>query len=414
LKPKTYSVRVPLSQFDLWPNKTPLLLHLDMELTERCNNNCSHCYINLPADDFQAKKRELIFEEIQSILNEAASLGCLTVRFTGGEPLLRDDFEDIYIYSRKLGLKVKIFTNGTLITPHLAELFSRFPPGDTIQVSLYGWNRKSYEAVSRVPGSFEGVQRGIKLLNAHNIPFIINAVVLPLKITAFQELEAWIKTVPLLNVPQPQILALHLSCRDRDETRDNRIKAFRVGPQEQLALEARKPESYIDDLIKFCSRFCGIPGDILFGCGAGVSRGCVDAYGNLQLCLLLRHPETVYHLKIGSLTHAILDFFPKIRKFKAKDPLYLERCARCFLHSLCEQCPAVSWMENRSLDSWPKHFCDFTQAQARFIGLLKEGEKSWEVTDWQERINKLFDSKKLFSKKQKNKTSIHIDKRSYS
>jgi len=90
----------------------PLLGWLDMELTERCNNNCLHCYINLPENDVQAKERELPFEEVKRILKEAASLGCITVRFTGGEPLLREDFKEIYLFSKREDLRVMIFTKG--------------------------------------------------------------------------------------------------------------------------------------------------------------------------------------------------------------------------------------------------------------------------------------------------------------
>ena len=78
---------------------------LDIELTERCNNNCIHCCINLPANDHAAKAREMTTEQIKSILTQAEKLGCLQVRFTGGEPLLRTDFEGLYLFARRLGLK---------------------------------------------------------------------------------------------------------------------------------------------------------------------------------------------------------------------------------------------------------------------------------------------------------------------
>ena len=129
----------------------PTLGHLDIELTERCNNNCIHCYINQPANDQEIKERELSTAEIQGILKEAVSLGCLTVRFTGGEPLLREDFEELYLAARRLGLKVMIFTNATLITPRLAGLLARIPPRETMEVSVYGMRKRSYEAVSRSP-----------------------------------------------------------------------------------------------------------------------------------------------------------------------------------------------------------------------------------------------------------------------
>ena len=138
----TYVTKIRTDKSPLWQNKRPLLSYLDMELTERCNNNCIHCYINLPADDIKAKEKELSTEEIKDILKEAASLGCLKVRFTGGEPLLREDFEELYLFARRLGLKVLIFTNGTLITPQLADLFARIPPLEKIEVSLYGMKRK--------------------------------------------------------------------------------------------------------------------------------------------------------------------------------------------------------------------------------------------------------------------------------
>ena len=114
MKQRAYVSKTSLDQSPVWKHKRPLLSWLDMELTERCNDNCIHCFINLPANDLTAKERELSTKEIEGILQEAASLGCLTVRFTGGEPLLREDFEEIYLFARQLGLKVLLFTNATI------------------------------------------------------------------------------------------------------------------------------------------------------------------------------------------------------------------------------------------------------------------------------------------------------------
>ena len=105
MKTDSYTLKVTGPNFNIWKTKRPLLTHLDMELTERCNNNCIHCYINRSADDVYAKEKELNTEEIKRILREAAALGCLSVRFSGGEPLLREDFCEVYVFARKLGLK---------------------------------------------------------------------------------------------------------------------------------------------------------------------------------------------------------------------------------------------------------------------------------------------------------------------
>ena len=71
----SYAVKVRLEHAQLWKGKAPLLAECDMELTERCNNNCIHCCINLPPDDLVAKSKELSTEEIKEILRQAASLG---------------------------------------------------------------------------------------------------------------------------------------------------------------------------------------------------------------------------------------------------------------------------------------------------------------------------------------------------
>ena len=407
MKKKSYSIKRPIHQVSLWKDKSPILSRLDMELTERCNNNCIHCYINLPADEEKARKKELTTGDAMGILKQAASLGCLTVRFTGGEPLLREDFEEIYLFARRLGLKVRIFTNGTLVTTHLANLLSRIPPLEKIEVSIYGMKRKPYEAVSRVPGSFHAARRGIDLLLKNNVPFVVKAVLFNPDKNEAREFEEWSRTIPWMDFPQSSVIQLYLRCRGTDEGRNTLIKGLRLPAKEMLNIEAKRPEEYRKELKTFCSQFCRIPEEKLFWCGAGIGGGCVDAYGNLQPCLMLRHPSTVYDLKKGSLKDGLENFFPKVREMEAVNPLYLERCARCFLQSLCAQCPAVSWMETRALDGWLEYFCEFTHAQAQYIGLLREGEKSWEVADWEEKVRSISDKE---TPSQKNTDKIHCSK----
>ena len=95
---------------------------------------------------------------------------------------------------------------------------------------------------------------------------------------------------------------------------------------------------------QFCTRFMGPSGERLFDCGAGLG-GCIDAYGRYQPCMLLRDPQLSYDLRTGNLSDALENFFPNVRQVRATNPEYLERCAICFLHDLCEQCPGKSWPE---------------------------------------------------------------------
>ena len=387
-----YLFRVSSQNPSFWSTVKPLLSHLDMELTERCNNNCLHCCINLPADDPIAKKRELPTEAIKEILKEAASLGCLTVRFTGGEPLLREDFEELYLYARKLGLKVLLFTNATLITPPLAELFSHIPPLVEIEVTIYGMKRSSYEAITRAPGSFEAASGGINLLLEKKIPFVVKSALLPPNREEVEEFETWASTIPWMDEPPSYSVFFDLHCT-RNEKKNELIRSLRPTPEQGVAFLARRYKQYIKEMKQFCSGFIGPPGDGLFSCGAGTGGACVDAYGNLQLCMSLRHPKTVYDLHKGSLKEALNRFFPDVRAMKATQPEYLVRCARCFLKGLCEQCPGKSWAEHGTLDTPVEYLCEIAHAQGRYLGLLEEKEMAWEIKDWRQRIKKFSEEK---------------------
>jgi radical SAM protein with 4Fe4S-binding SPASM domain len=382
----SYVTKLEIDKNPLWKDKRPLLSRLDMELTERCNNNCIHCCINLPAGDQMAKEKELYTAETKDILIEAASLGCLTVRFTGGEPLLREDFEEIYLFARKLGLKVLIFTNATLITPHLAELFVRIPPLETIEITVYGMKSESYEAVTRTPGSFKAAWKGIDLLLKNEVPFVVKSVILPQNRDEMEEFEAWAASIPWMNEKPSYSIFFDLRHRRDSQEKNRFIEMLRPSPEEGLKIITRRQERYVRNMRDFCSKFTRPPGDNLFSCGAGTGGGCVDAYGHFQLCMLLRHPDTVYDLKRGSIKDAMVNFFPNIRATKAVNPNYMTRCASCFLKGLCEQCPAKSWIEHGTLDDPLEYHCEVTHIQAIYLGLLEEDEKAWRVSDWKKRM----------------------------
>ena len=382
-----YASRQSLAQSPLWRGKQPLLPHLDIELTERCNNACMHCYINLPARDEQAAHRELSTDQWKDILKQAADLGALYVRFTGGEPLLRPDFTELYLFARRLGMAVMLFTNARLITPELADLFARVPPRKKIEISVYGMHPESYDAVACTPGAFAEFRRGVALLEERKIPFVVKSVLLPPNRGEKDEFEAWAASIPWMDTPPSYAVYLELRARRDSPARNALIRSLRGTFEDSVALAVRNDAAYRRSLAEFTIKFLSPQGDRLFACGAG-EIGCVDAYGKYQMCMSLRHPDTVYDLNQGTLREALTEVFPRLRELRATNPDYLDRCARCFLKGLCEQCPARSWEEHGTLDTPVEYLCEVAHAQARYLGLLNEGEQAWEVTDWQARIHR--------------------------
>lgn len=390
LTPKVteYVKKKDLNREPIWKGEGPLIFQLDIELTERCDNDCIHCSINLPENDAKAKKNELNTRQWKDILKQAADLGALAVRFTGGEPLLRDDFEELYGFARRSGLKVILFTNARNITPRLAALFVRIPPLEKIEVTVYGMRRKSYEAISRKPGSYKEFRNGVDLLLEKRIPFVVKGAFLPSNKKEIDEFESWAAAIPWMDKPPAYSMLFDLRGR-RDSSAKNRlIKSLRASPSATIQIFNRHREAYFKEMLRFCQKFIGPPGKKLFTCGA--SHGvCVDAYGNFQPCLSLRAPDLTYDLKMGTLQDALTRVVPKLKKITAVNPQYLQRCSRCFLKGLCEQCPAKSWAEHGTLDTPVEYLCKIAHAQALDLGLLVADERGWEVSDWRARIAKM-------------------------
>jgi len=375
----TYIEKINLDRFPLWEKMKHkgYLSHVSMELTERCNNNCIHCYINLPAEDEEVKKKEITFAEIKAIVDEAVRRGCLSWHLTGGEPLLREDFPDIYLYVKRKGIRVTLFTNATLINAKIARLFKKYPPQD-IEVSIYGLSQKTYEAVTRNPGSFDTFRQGVNFLKENHLPFTLKTAAIPQNFQEIEKMRDFAKSLTEQHLGL--VLKLNLGSRFDGGSKRNLIKRLRLPPEKVIEVLKQGEERYQKDMERFCQKFLGAPtDDRLFVCGAGVDGCHIDAYNNFQLCMLLRHPDCVYSLREGSFKEAWEKFVPRVREIRVNNKKYQEKCQRCFLKSLCDACPAWSCMEHGVLDEPVEYLCEIAHTEAIWLGLLKEGEKAWEV-----------------------------------
>jgi MoaA/NifB/PqqE/SkfB family radical SAM enzyme len=148
-----------------------------IEVTWRCPIRCVHCYNNLPIGDQEARLNELTYQEHCRILDEITEAGCLWLLYTGGEIFARKDFLDIYTYAKKKGLLITLFTNGTLITPEIADYLAEWRPF-SIEITLYGRSKETYERITGIPGSFERCMQGIRLLIDRGLPLKLKTMAL--------------------------------------------------------------------------------------------------------------------------------------------------------------------------------------------------------------------------------------------
>jgi len=148
--------------------------YLRISLTERCNLRCFYC---MPAEGIQLSPKENIMtaNEIETIAKTFVSMGVDKIRLTGGEPLVRKDFEDVANRLGKLPVSLAITTNGVLIDHYLDVLKKN--KIHKINISLDTLQPEKFNTIT-LRNYFEKVTNNIELLLANNIIPKINVVVI--------------------------------------------------------------------------------------------------------------------------------------------------------------------------------------------------------------------------------------------
>lgn len=352
-------------------------ISFELEITARCNNNCRHCYINLPERDKNAARNELSLGQIKTIADQAVDLDVMGCFITGGEPLLRSDFFDVYLYLKKIGLLVSVFTNATLLNREHIKLFRKYPPRD-IEVTVYGVTPKTYERVTRVPGSFAAFMEGVKLLLDNDIKVRFKAMALRSNANELPEIAKFCRERTKDYFRFDPFLHLRF---DRDAGRNQEIKSERLSSEEIVAIEKADPERS-QSLKENCDKFLFARDgryncSHLFLCGAGIDSFTVSYDGFLRACVSLWHPDCVYNYRKVSLSDFWHKFIPRLRDMRSSRKEFLQKCSWCPILNLCIWCPAHSYLETGRLDTPVGYFCEVAHARKRMLEAAgREPEKS--------------------------------------
>ncbi len=326
-----------------------------IDLTHRCNLRCIHCY--LKGQRKHSTREEMDADKIRFLLDEVTEAGCLHFLLTGGEPLLRRDFPEIYSHAKKNGLIVTVFTNGTLITDTVLHLFEELPPR-IVEISLYGATARTYEKITGIEGSFDKCLNGIKRLLDHNIKVGLKTILMSVNSHEFFDIENIAKGFGV----KFRFDAAIFPGADGDKF----PMTLRVSPADAVEKEFSDSDRLSNWEEYFERSRRQSPSDKLYNCGAGVTGFHIDPYGNLQPCLMTTRIK--YDLLNGSFLEGWCGTIADLLHKKAGD-LY---CSRCEKRHLCGFCPAFSEMENGKEDVRSEYLCSIGNHRYRFIKNLGE------------------------------------------
>jgi len=121
--PKVQIIDVTKIGYPLLTNATSSPNDIFLELTKHCNGACTDCFMDSNSPKWN--QAEISFSDIEEIVRQFADLGGYSVRLTGGEPTLRQDFFDIVDLLNEASMEVGLNTNGMFDEKKLEQILSR-------------------------------------------------------------------------------------------------------------------------------------------------------------------------------------------------------------------------------------------------------------------------------------------------
>jgi len=314
------------------------------ELTARCNLACKMCYIRRDAGNQQVILQEKSAKQWISLGEQAAKAGTLFLLLTGGEPLIRPDFKEIYEAFTQMGFIITLYTNATLVTAEFAEWIAKIPP-NKVEITLYGASPETYAAVTGSANAFEKTLRGIDLL-----------IEAGLKIT--------LRTT-IIHKNMNDIAAMNIIAKDRNLKMENTLsvikpvrgaisntEAERLSPLEikNLELEEISSDEECEPTYKSRALKVTVSKEPMF-CSAGKCSYWVAWDGRMLPCAMMDKPYSLpfcssFEMAWEKLKLGILDITSP------------EECGVCQYKPYCSVCPAKLQAETGSFNELSQYVCE--------------------------------------------------------
>jgi len=192
--------RVTRRQPPLAQSSAPSLRYLELQITNKCNLSCRHCYINLPLS--RGKRRsnrqksrgfsgrshsELPVRQVCNLLEEFEEMQGLRVLITGGEPLLHSRFEEINQMLPQFFFRKVLFTNGVLLDKKRIKNLHV----DEIQISIDGF--ETAHDTLRGKGTYSAAMKAVRYSLDYGFHVSIATMVHPRNLKDFDEMDSLFK-----------------------------------------------------------------------------------------------------------------------------------------------------------------------------------------------------------------------------
>ncbi len=247
-------------------------LTCQIEITYRCNHLCTFCY-NSPSG-----AREMTTEQIFDVLKKVAEFGVLYVTLTGGEALCHKDFYKIGRETRRLGMALRIYSNGYLMADKTVVRKIKALSPVEVEISLHGATAETHEGLTKIKGSFARTVKAIENLNEAGLKVNLKCPITRLNQHELFEIKALANRLG-------RYIVFDAVITPKDDG-DLDPLSLRAGDE---FLEKYWGEWYSDlhdGQLPPRANHCATDGSA--NCGTGRSGFTIDPYGNLLPCVAFR------------------------------------------------------------------------------------------------------------------------------
>lgn len=323
------------------------------ELTPQCNFNCKMCYVHQqkPAGN------ELTTAQWLKIAAEARKKGMLFLLLTGGEPLFRPDFKELYSQLTKMGFLISINTNGSLIDDEMLAFLTKNKPC-RMNISLYGGCEETYRNLCGV-SSFRRVADNIRALKEAGISVKLNASITPYNAEDIEKIYTFARD---LEVHVQATTYMYPPVRINGERYGEAPARFNSSDAAKYMLQCREQYMTPEQLCRSAMNFCldeddemseTSPGECM-RCRAGKTAFWVTWDGRMLPCGMF--PQEGYWIdKVG---------FEKAWEAVRADTASVRlpgKCADCSLKNACGACAAACYAETGTFYQVPEYICAMTR-----------------------------------------------------
>lgn len=333
----------------------------NFELTARCNFRCPMCYVHMTPEQLRASgRRELTGAQWLDIARQARDRGMIFALLTGGEPLVREDFWEIYDGMKRLGLLLSINTNGSLLSGEILERFLSDPPS-RFNISLYGGSNETYERMCGRP-AYDRVLEAVRSLRSAGADVSLNLSITPCN---REDLEKIYRAAVALDVNVKAASYMYPPIRVNGEAfgcaqRLSAAEAAQAGLEWDLL--RFDEETFIQRaenmtrMLRPETEGCPTEQGEGIGCRAGSTAFWITWDGKMRPCGMMTGPET------EPLVSGFDAAWDTLREMTAAIRLP-GQCSGCSRRSICGVCAAVCQTETGSFDGVPEYVCEKARHQ---------------------------------------------------